>query len=627
LGKKSRQKKETRQTGGRRSIVEALADRFPVWLIILIAAIAILVFVRSLPYAFVYDDETQILENTWIRDWSQVLRFFSTHVWAFARTQSISNYYRPLHMVAYAVAYSIDGLRPQVFHLINVLLHAICSVTVALIGFRLSRDRYIGTAAGLLFALHPIHAESVTWISGMTDPLCAAFYFPALYFYLKDSREDGNRTALILSLGCFLGALFSKEMAFTLPVIAAWMDWCLNRKFRWSRYAMFAAVFGIYAVMRIRALHAFLVQQVPLALDPLSRILSTIVLLAQYAAKMFVPFHISAFHVFKPTTSILTLDFALSAIFLAAYAAAFWFLRRQRTLFFLLGYCILTIIPALNLSGIGQNIFADRYLYIPTLGSCLLIPLLAQTVRERWLSRPQWLNPRAGVALLALVLSVFAWRLWNEIAVWRDVPTLFTETMRRSPGAALIAHNLGRYYYYRSDLEQATHWETKALEASGKSFIVNRPNNAAILGGLGSIAFQQGRRDEALAYHLEASREMPGDEAVLQNLATVYISLQEYRKALPCLQALIRANPRNEIAYSDLAALYLTLGEYDLAITNAKSSLGINPNHVKACLNLARAYGAKGMKEEAREAYQQMKRIAPEQSAQADAELKALSSR
>lgn len=627
MGKKSRLKKETRQGSGRKSVGAVVAGRFPVWLLIVIAAVAILIFARSLPYAFVYDDENQILENTWIRDWSQVMNFFSTHVWAFARTQTISNYYRPLHMVTYAVAYSIGGLKPHVFHLINILFHALCSITVALIGFRLSRNRYVGAAAGLLFALHPIHAESVTWISGITDPLCAAFYFPALYFYLKDSQEDGNRTALILSLGCFLGALFSKEMAFTLPIIAGWLDWCLYRKFRWSRYAMFGALFAFYAVIRIRALHAFFVQQVPLNLDPVSRMLSTIVLLAQYVAKMFVPFHISAFHVFQPTTSILTLDFVLSAIFLAACAAALWFLRRQRTLLFLLGYCILTIIPALNLSGIGQNIFADRYLYIPTLGSCLLLPMLAQSLRELWPSRPQWLTLRAGIVLLALVLSVFAWRLWNEIAVWRDAPTLFTETMRRSPGAALIAHNLGRYYYYRGDLAQAAVWETKALEASEKSFIVNRPNNAAILGGLGSIAFQQGKREEALAYHLEASREMPGDETVLQNLATAYISLREYQKALPCLQALVKANPSNEIALSDLSALYLTIGQYDLAIANAKTCLAINPKYGDAYLNLARAYGAKGMKEEARAAYLQLKRVAPEKSGQADAELKALFTR
>jgi tetratricopeptide (TPR) repeat protein len=627
LGKKSRLKKEIKQTSGRKSIGAAVAGRFPVWLLILIAAVAILIFVRSLPYAFVYDDESQVLENTWIRDWSQVLRFFSNHVWAFARTQTISNYYRPLHMVTYAVAYSLGGLKPHVFHLLSLLFHALCSVTVALIGFRLSRNRFAGAAAGLLFALHPIHAESVTWISGITDPLCAAFYFPALYFYLKDGQEDGNRTALLLSLVCFLGALFSKEMAFTFPVIAGWLDWCLYRKLRWSRYAMFAALFAFYAVMRIHALHEFFVQQIPLHLDPLARILSTIVLLAQYVAKMFVPFHISAFHVFEPTTSILTFDFALSAIFLAAYGAALWFLRRQRTLLFLLGYCILTILPALNLSGIGHNIFADRYLYIPTLGSCLLLPLLAQSLRELWPSRPQWLNPQAGAALLALVLSVFAWKLWNEIAVWRDVPTLFTETMRRSPGADLIAHNLAKYYYYRGDLAQATHWETKALEVSGKSFIANPGNKSAILGGLGSIAFQQGRLEEALRYHLLAFKEMPGDEAVLQNLATAYISLQDYQKALPCLQALVKANPRNGIAYSDLSALYLTIGQYDLAIANAKSSLGINPNYGNACLNLARAFGAKGMKEEAREAYLQLKRIAPEKSGQADAELKALSSR
>ena len=627
MGKKSRLKRETKQESGNKPEIVRETGRFPLWLLVLIAAVAILVLARSIPYAFVYDDEDQILRNTWIRDWSQAVRFFVNHVWAFANKQGISDYYRPFQMVLYAIAYSIGGLRPHVYHLFSILIHALCSVMVALIGFRLSRDKFLATVAGLLFAVHPIHAESVAWISGVTDPLCAIFYFLALYYYLKDSQEEGNRNALILALGFFLGALFSKEMAFTLPVIAGWLDWCLHRRLRWSRYAMFAALFAFYSILRVIALNAFYVQQVSLKLDPVSRVLSTTVLLAQYIAKMFVPYGINAFHVFVPTTSILNVEFALSAMFLAAFAAAAWTLRRHRIILFLFGYSVLTILPVLNFSGIGQNIFADRYLYIPTLGSCLLIPLLVQTLMHAWPSRPRWLNLRVGVALVGVLLVVFAWQLTNEITVWRDAPTLYLETVKRSPGASLIAHSLGRYYFYLNDLERAQEWEMKALAASEKSFIENKPNLAGIYEGLGAICFRRGNLVAARDYDLKAFKETPGEQNLMQNLATIYIALREYDKALQLLEGVVRANPRNEVAYSDLSALYVIAGQFDPAIADARRALDINPKYGNALMNLIRAYAGKGMKEEARRAYLDLQRIDPAMAGQADAELKALISR
>ncbi|MGA2260350.1 MAG: tetratricopeptide repeat protein [Acidobacteriota bacterium] len=622
MGKKSRLKK-----GRRIAKVESAPGtaRFPLWVLPLVALVAILVFVRTIPYEFVYDDQLQIRNNTWIRDLSKVWRFFSADVWAFTGNPIPSNYYRPLQMLVYALAYSIAGLKPHVFHLFNIMLHAFCSVFVALIGFRLSGNKFIGAAAGFLFALHPIHAESVAWIAAVTDTLCAAFYFPALYFYLKDS-ENPQKTAIILALGCYMGALFSKEMAFTFPVVAAWLDWCLHRKLRWSRYAMFAGIFAFYSVLRIAALHAFFVHQLPVDLAPLPRFLSTIVLLAQYTAKMFVPYNISAFHVFQPTTSILSLNLLLSLILLAAFAAAAWMLRRQHILLFLFGYCILTIAPVLNLTGIGENVFADRYLYIPTLGSCLLLPLVAKELMQVWPSRLR-LGLKAGFGLLLALLAAFAGMLWNEAAVWRDTPTLFRETMKRSPSAALIALNLASYYYDRNDLRSAEEWDAKALEGWNKSFLKNRNGLAEIYAGLGGIRFKQGRTAEAREYYMKAYEEAPYYYAILEKVGFFYLRVREYDKALSFFEATIRVNPSRDVAYSNIAGIQALHGHWDQAIANAQKALALAPNSGEACANLAYAYAAKGMKEEARRAYQELKRIDPSRSSYADAELKALASR
>jgi tetratricopeptide (TPR) repeat protein len=288
---------------------------------------------------------------------------------------------------------------------------------------------------------------------------------------------------------------------------------------------------------------------------------------------------------------------------------------------------VLTILPVLNLNGIGQSIFADRYLYIPTLGSCLLIPLLAQASVRLIPAKLSGLDSQAGATLLGIVLVVFSWQLWGEIGVWRNAPTLYHETMRRSPDSSVFAHNLGRYYINQGDLEQGREWERKALAASEKSFIPNLPNLAGIYGGLGTICLQQGKPNEALEYFQKAYKARPEEGAVLRNLATAYLDLKEYRNAMFFLQALVRSDPRNAIAYSDMAAVFLTVGQYDQAIANARRSLEINPGYANAWQNLAQSYLAKGMKEETRQALLGLKKTDPSKAAMVDAELKKLSFR
>jgi protein O-mannosyl-transferase len=625
LSKKSRLKSQKQKP--EKPVMSRGTARLPAWILLAVALLAILAVIRTVPFEFVYDDTQQVMRNPWIRSWYNLGHFFKTDVWAFTGSSIHSNYYRPLQMVAYTAAYSIAGLKPHAFHLLNILLHALCSVLVCLFGFRLTGNRLASAAGGLLFALHPIHAESVAWIAAVTDPLCAAFYFSALYFYLKDREEERNRGALILSLAFYAGALFSKEMAFTLPLAAAWLDWCRDRTLRWSRYAWFAGVFAVYSIMRVGALHAFSVQQSPVILDPGSRILSTIVLLGQYVAKMFVPHDISAFHVFVPTTSMGSGVFAFSLIVLAAYAVAAWLFRNQRNLLFLFGFGILTITPVLNVSGIGENVFADRYLYIPTLASCLLLPLLAQQMISSWKSRPAWLNLKVGIALLGVLLIASAWMLWNEIAVWQDTETLYLETMKRSPDAALIAHCLAGYYYERNELENAEKWDSRALEAWKRSFAKNREGLAEIYSGFGGLRFKQGRMDEARDYYLKAYNEAPRNFDILQNVGIFYVAMKDYKKALEFFHATVQLNPTRELAYSNIAGIYAMYGKWDLAIENARKAVELTPDYGDAWANLAYAYASKGMKEEARQAYLTLKRVDPSKSSMADDGLKSLGMR
>jgi tetratricopeptide (TPR) repeat protein len=609
-------------------VVSTPAVRYPIWPFLIVGLVAAGAYLQTLSFQFVYDDTYQIMQNPWIQSGSNIGRFFTTDVWAFTGRVVKSNYYRPLQMVIYTAAHSIGGLAPVAFHGFNIILHAICCVWISLIGQRLTGSKWIALTAGLLFALHPIHVESVAWIAAIVDPLCAAFYFGALYFYLKSIQQPESLKPFIASAVLFAGALLSKEMAFTFPVAALWLDWSLQKKFRWQRYAVFAIIFAAYAVMRIRALGAFAVHQFPAELSLFSQVLSTIVLLAQYLQKMFVPYGMNAFHVFHPTISLLEPQFLLSLASLAAFGIAAWFLRRQSVALFLCGFAFLAIIPVLNITGVGENVFADRYLYIPSLASCLLIALAVERLSQPWHSREVWkavVHPPS--AAIVLCLAVFAWLTWHETAIWKNNPTLYLATMERSPKAAAIAHNLASLYYDSNDLQRAEYWENKALTGWQEGFAKNKTLHAQVFSGYGGIRFKQGRISEAQDFYMKAYAEAPYHDELLQNIGIFFTGTRQYPKALEFLQQTVRLNPRRAVAYSNMAGIYAVYGKWDPAIANARQALEIDPKLGEALVNLAYSYAGKGMKEEARQAYMMLKQVDPSRSSLADNALKLLGSR
>jgi tetratricopeptide (TPR) repeat protein len=623
LGKKSRQKKER----ARRPVPakeKASARNIPLWALLVLALIAFLAFARAIPFEFVYDDEIQILRNPWIRSWENVTRFFTTDVWAFSRTEKISNYYRPFHMLVYSVGHTISGLSPEGYHVLNILLHCGCTLLVALIGFQLTGHRYASLAGALIFALHPIHAESVAWIAAVTDPLCGLFYFLALHLYLRDAQGNCNRAGLVLFPLCFFAALLSKEMAFTFPLVAVWLDRCLAGKIRWTRYLMLAGVFAVYAAMRIGALSRFAVQTDPFNLDLQSRIASTVVLLAEYTIKMFLPYEINPYHVFNPTTAIFSPGFAAGMAVLALFAAIAWWSRRDRATLFLFGYSVLTIVPVLNISGIGENLFADRYLYIPTLGSALLMPLLALKIWKSHHERIPWSGARAAAASLGVLLILFGWQLWTAVPMWRDTPTLYTSILKNSPTAMPIANDLGRYYFYQGDLEKAEDQFSTVLNLWDRSISRNEKILSDAYSGLGGIRYQQNRMDEAMEYFEKAFDLRPHDHSVLQNLGSVHVARQDYDSAVRYYGMALEINPRDEVTYNNLAAIYLTAREYQKALEQAEKALEIYPQYGDAYMNMARAYAAMGQKEAARRAYLNAERVDPAKSPIVREDLKAL---
>src|SRR5437667_1016552 len=214
-------------TSGILTLRDALTEGRALFLIV---ASTVLVYANSLSGAFVFDDTKQIAGNPALRSWGNIARAFTSDVWAFQRgtlTRDIPPpYYRPLFTAYLTVNYQLFGLWEPGWHLMNLLVHTGATAAIYFLLKRLSGDRVIATIAALIFGLHPAHVESVSWISGIPDPLAALFFVPSLIWYVRYPTE-GEKKVLVASVIAYGLSALCKETPLVLPLV--FIAWELGR--------------------------------------------------------------------------------------------------------------------------------------------------------------------------------------------------------------------------------------------------------------------------------------------------------------------------------------------------------------------------------------------------------------
>ena len=175
-------------------------DRPRALLIAALVACATLPYLNILFNGFVYDDDTQVVQNSYVQSFRYLKEIFTTHVWSF-RGLTVSNYYRPMMTFGYLVCYQLFGMQAYGFHLVSLLLHVLVVCLVFVLTERLTGDRVWAFVAGALFALHPIHTESVAWIAAVTDLELTFFYLLTFGFFLAVARPGGRRSEPMMAAG------------------------------------------------------------------------------------------------------------------------------------------------------------------------------------------------------------------------------------------------------------------------------------------------------------------------------------------------------------------------------------------------------------------------------------------
>lgn len=588
-------------------------------LIVILALVAIAPYLNTLLNAFVYDDDTQVLSNPYLQNLHHLHAIFATTVWSYVGTQGVTNYYRPMMTLGYLLCYKLFGPLAYGFHLCNVALHAGIVCLLFFLTLRMSGSRTLAFIAASLFAVHPVHTESVAWIAAVTDLELTFFYLATFWFFLTMARPGGERSnwaraGMVVSFGL---ALLSKEQALTLPVLAMIYEHLYrndraltSRLQKLSRYGALWLMAAAYLLFRIRYFGALAPVTQMASLTWREAILSTVTLTGRYIAKLLWPAHLSAFYVFHKTASPLDPRFLAGLAVLALVAVLFLQLwRRDRIASFGILWFFVTLAPVLNARWMAANVFAERYLYLPSIGFCWVAAWFGARWWESAVRGARGAVPRrsgdgartrlsaASIALaagFAIVLALAAARIVLRNRDWRNDVILYTRTLAAEPDAYEIRNNLGTVYWKQGQVELAEREWRRAVKLA--------PSNAIILNNLALALSKQQKYDEAVPLFERAMRLKPNYTDPHLNLGSAYRAMGEAKLAERQLLEAVRLAPLNYAAHNELARLYLDEHRGADAENQFRLSADSQPN-LPAFDGLAALYAESGDRARAAEAY------------------------
>jgi len=447
--------------------------------------IAVAVYANSLSNGFVTDDKLQLLGNPLVTDIHKLPQVFGSGVWSFLGYRG--NYYRPVQFLLYALLYWVFGPHALGFHCFLVMLHAANTALVYALARRLF-DRSMPAAAWIsaaVFAVHPIHTEAVDWIAALPDVLLTTLSLAGLLAFVRQNGRP-NRLQAAGHCGLYLLALLTKETGVMLLPLYAGCQWILQGKAAAAMrrgaglYAGMATCLMIYLVLRIHALGALApAQQAFLNLSPAALAMSAAVIAASYLVSLVWPAGLNFFHIFHATSQA-TPQLVLA---LAVLAAVAWVAFRQRVRRPMVAYGIfwiaLTIAPALNLAGVGQNVFAERYLYLPSVGFVWLAGMAWAWLRT---AAPPVAWPAAAAILLACSVAAMA-----RNADWKDDFTLLQATLKQSPESGYLHNLMAGVWIERDQFRRALDEQQLAVRYEPRS-VTFRKNLGNILLGMDAAA-------------------------------------------------------------------------------------------------------------------------------------------
>jgi tetratricopeptide (TPR) repeat protein len=509
-----------------------------IWLILSVVITAIC-FSPMLKNVFTnWDDEHYVIDNMLLRgpDWKGIF------------SQPVVSNYHPLTILSLAFNYQLAKLVPYSYFLVNLMLHLINTILVYFFIWSISGKKiWVAAISSLLFGIHPMHVESVAWISERKDVLYTLFFLWSLIQYWKYITE-GKSKHFWISFLLFILSLLSKPAAIILPVVLLLLDYWKGRPMSKNIFIekipffILSLVFAI-ATLKIQSQHAV----AGLEIFPAStRIFFACYVVMIYLIRFIIPSPLSTFHPY-PSPENLGMPVLLSPLFIIALTAFLWYNRKNKMVVFGILFFVANLLLVLQIVSFGNTIISERYTYVPYIGLAFLLGmLLDQSVKK--------FGKKLVTGVFVFVAAAFGSMTYARTQVWKDSGTLWTDVISHYPFTPVPRTNRSNYTY------------KKALTVKD----ANEKN----------IMFQQVLDDCTIALKAD-----PKHARAYEDRGALYLNLNKDSLALADGDSLVKIDPGNRLGYSIRGTAYQRLNQLDKAVDDFTKCISLFPDHDFAYVN------------------------------------------
>ncbi len=566
----------------------------------LVLAVALLPYLPSLRYDFVWDDKAVIGPSLDLNAPSDVARIWRIPFDSLLRDSVLQRtYFRPAVLFSLAADRAAYHDHPAGFHATNLAWYALAVLFLWLAAWELTGRPLAATAGAALYALHPTHPESVCFISGRTDLVAAAFLFASLWTAARwGPRIRPAWKKLLPASLVLLPGLFAKEVAlFGAPLLLLAL-WIADRRLP-ARSALLAAIpvaaaGAIYLACRFAVLGGRPFPVVTPVEGETTQLLTSVAVVWWYLPLLLAPLKLSARHeiveVHAPN-----LPFLLGLVAILATLAGLAIAIRRRSPWSLsLGLFALTLFPVCYVRLLSGAIVAERFLFTPSGALALAVALLpgSLAIGHAWGARGASRGPSdAGPAFLgvcALAGVALAFLLLPRVHIWKDESTLFGSMLRDSPESPYVHAILGGYYYQHRDLPRAAYHHRRAFEL--------QPEFTESLLNLSAAEDEMGQTDSAFV-SIRLLLRLRGDYAAAwYALGNLYVRIDDADSACWAYEEALRLDPQLAQAENNLGVVLERIGRIGEALAHYRRAVAILPGYREATNNLSRLREERGRK-------------------------------
>jgi tetratricopeptide (TPR) repeat protein len=578
---------------------------------IFLALLTWIVFGQTLWHDFInYDDPRYVYENTKITGGLS----FSVIAWAFTHVHSMN--WHPLTTISHMLDCQLYGLKAGAHHFTNVLLHSIVAILLFLTLQYMTGALWRSAFVAAVFAIHPLHVESVAWIAERKDVLSGVFFMLTLLAYVHYARAPSIWRYLMVVFLFALG-LMSKPMLVTLPFVLLLLDrWPLGRireeGSNVGRQLLKLAVEKIPLIVlsAVSSVVTFVAQKGAVGeteqLSVLARINNAVVSYVAYIWQMLWPMRLAVFYP-HPENRLLLWEIIASLLLLICLTVLAIALRKQRP-YLITGWLwyLGMLVPVIGLVQVGWQGHADRYTYLPQIGLYIAGTWAFADLTASWRRRRVLL----GAAAL-LVVAALSWCAWIHTSYWRDSETLFRHALAVTANNDVAENNLGIVFLRKGEVDQAISLLQAAVDL--------RPDNSPAHENLAKALLQKGQVADALVHYRKLLKLQPDNIEVHNIVGTVLIQQGRVAEGVEEWQKVLAVEPDNGNAMSNLAWVFATSPEDSLrdgaqAVQLAEQALRISGERIPMIFRtLAAAYAESGRFPEAVQAAQQGMQLANSQ--------------